>query len=498
MKWCDRWRETSTSSERTRDNVYTLLLKIGRWLADKHPEVVSPGQWRRELAAEFVAAVDQMKVGDYMHPKSHHIPGKKVGKPLMNNSKVANITAARVFFRDIQEWGWTPRRFDPIRAIPISRKMLAQRKPAPRLIADDIWAKLLWAGLNLRADDLPVCTYRAGQTRLPKEVPWYPLTMVRAVTVIWLFAGLRSDEIRRLRVGCVRRQRQDGTEPMTSESLATKTVCLLDVPVNKTGAAFTKPVDGYVGEAITAWERERPTQPAVLDRKTGSVENFLFLDRGKQIGTDYLNQTIIPMLCRKAGIAAVDARGNITSHRARSTIASQLFNAKEPMTLFELQAWLGHRSLSSTQYYAQITPTKLTQSYKDAGYFERNMRTISVLIDQEVIRTGGAASGEAWKYFDLGHGYCTYDFFDQCPHRMACAKCSFYVPKESSRAQLLEAKSNLQRMMQEIPLREEERAAVEDGIEALHRLTGKLTDVPAPDGQTPRALVQITRLKFGS
>jgi hypothetical protein len=32
------------------------------------------------------------------------------------------------------------------------------------------------------------------------------------------------------------------------------------------------------------------------------------------------------------------------SHRTRSTIASQLYNAKEPMTLFELQAWLGHRS----------------------------------------------------------------------------------------------------------------------------------------------------------
>ena len=49
------------------------------------------------------------------------------------------------------------------------------------------------------------------------------------------------------------------------------------------------------------------------------------------------------MLCRKAGVPAADVRGNITSHRARSTIASQLYNAKEPMTLFELQAWLGHR-----------------------------------------------------------------------------------------------------------------------------------------------------------
>ncbi|MDX2548549.1 hypothetical protein ACOT81_39785 [Streptomyces sp. WI04-05B] len=42
------------------------------------------------------------------------------------------------------------------------------------------------------------------------------------------------------------------------------------------------------------------------------------------------------MLCRRAGAPAADVRGNITSHRARSTIASQLYNAKEPMALFEL------------------------------------------------------------------------------------------------------------------------------------------------------------------
>ncbi|MGY1502815.1 hypothetical protein ACW4TU_40620 [Streptomyces sp. QTS52] len=42
------------------------------------------------------------------------------------------------------------------------------------------------------------------------------------------------------------------------------------------------------------------------------------------------------MLCRKAGAPAADVRGNITSCRARSTIASQVYNAKEPMALFEL------------------------------------------------------------------------------------------------------------------------------------------------------------------
>lgn len=38
----------------------------------------------------------------------------------------------------------------------------------------------------------------------------------------------------------------------------------------------------------------------------------------------YINTAVIPSLCRKAGVPTADVRGNITSHRARSTIATQL------------------------------------------------------------------------------------------------------------------------------------------------------------------------------
>jgi integrase-like protein len=304
----------------------------------------------------------------------------------------------------------------------------------------------------------------------------------------WLFAGLRVNEILRLRVGCIRWQREDVVIQGTGEVLPKDAVCFLDVPVNKTSGAFSKPVDRAVGEAIAAWEQVRPAQPRSVDPKTGERVDFLFQIRQQGVGTCYLNATLIPLLCRKAGVATTDVRGNITSHRARSTIASQLYNAKEPMSLFELQEWLGHSSPSATQHYAKITPTKLAKSYSDAGYFGRNLRAIAVLIDQEAILSGAAAAGEPWRYYDLGHGYCTYDFFDQCPHRMACAKCAFYLPKRSSHAQLLEAGENLLRLTQEIPLREEERAAVEDGLAALEKLTAQFADVPTPAGPTPREL----------
>ncbi|WP_406116359.1 hypothetical protein [Streptomyces sp. NBC_01014] len=87
------------------------------------------------------------------------------------------------------------------------------------------------------------------------------------------------------------------------------------------------------------------------------------------------------------------------------------------MTLFELQAWLGHRSPQSTQYYAKITPNTLSKAYSEVGNFERNVRTIEVLFDRDAVTTGAAATGEPWQHYDLGHGYCTYTFFEQCQHR---------------------------------------------------------------------------------
>jgi hypothetical protein len=142
----------------------------------------------------------------------------------------------------------------------------------------------------------------------------------------------------------------------------------------------------------------------------------------------------------------------------------------------------------STQYYAKITPNALAKAYSDAGYFARNVRTIEVLVDRDAVTSGQAAAGEPWQHYDLGHGYCTYTFFVQCPHRMACARCDFYTPKASSKGQLLEAKDNLQRMLAAIPLSDDERAAVDEGQVALDSLLERLIDIPTPAGATPREI----------
>jgi hypothetical protein len=71
---------------------------------------------------------------------------------------------------------------------------------------------------------------------------------------------------------------------------------------------------------------------------------------------------------------------------------------------------------------------------------------------------------------------------------MACAKCDFYTPKNSTKAQLPEARDNLQRMLASIPLTDDERATVDDKQAALESLLGRLADVPAPAGATPRQI----------
>ena len=104
------------------------------------------------MAADWVATVCRMSCGDWtqIDDKYKH----RAGQPLSAKAKAHHLSAVSAFFRDIQEWGWVPRRFDPRRALAAPRSLRALIGPKPKVIADDVWAKLLWAGLNLEEGDL--------------------------------------------------------------------------------------------------------------------------------------------------------------------------------------------------------------------------------------------------------------------------------------------------------------------------------------------------------
>ena len=114
-----------------------------------------------------------------------------------------------------------------------------------------------------------------------------------------------------------------------------------------------------------------------------------------------------------------------------------------------------------------------------------------MLIDEQAILNGAAANGVPWKYFDLGHGLCANPFYEQCPHRMACARCPFYRPKRSTLDANAEGAAhlrNMTQMQQALTLTDDELAAVTEGAELLQALVDKLIDVPTPGGPTPRQL----------
>lgn len=74
--------------------------------------------------------------------------------------------------------------------------------------------------------------------------------------MVWVYSGLRADEIVRLPVGCVRGPREDVTISETGEVLPKEAVCFLMVPTNKT-TTLQKPVNPVVGRRINEWEKVR-------------------------------------------------------------------------------------------------------------------------------------------------------------------------------------------------------------------------------------------------
>ena len=480
--WCERWRKQTTLQRP--ESVYYSALMAGRWLKAQHPEITSPARWTYELAAEFVAAVSRVTIGEWANPslRERRTPADRLGQPFRPHAKKRLLGAMRTFLRDCQEWGWIPVQLNPDRALRTPASIRRLTGPDPRVIEKELWAKILWSAMNLELDDLPV--WGNGN-----DLPPYPVEMVRAIAVVWCFSALRSDEIRRLRVGCIRWQYEDVMIPETGEILPKDASCFLDIPINKTMSAYTKPVHPLVGKRIKEWEHMRPdAQPQSVDRKTGETVQFLFSLRGVRISKDYINSSLIPLLCAKAGVPLEDSRGKITSHRARATSASMLYNAKDPLSIFELKEYLGHKYLSSTQSYLLVDPTKLASKVAKAGYLEQNLATIEVLLDQEAVMSGAASRGEPWKFYDLGHGWCTNPFWAACAHRMACAKCPYYRPKDSLAEQLIEGKANLVRMLEFVHLTEDEKLLVTEGIELHQELLARLADVPTPAGPTPREL----------
>ncbi|WP_325178116.1 hypothetical protein [Pantoea sp. 1B4] len=299
---CRRWRETSVLRPRSRESQYSFILRCGLWLAREHPEICEPSDWTMEICASFIAAVGRMKVDELSLGTAQGVRrSSRSGEPMLPNSRACFVYAVRRFMIDYENWGWGRLKFSPSRHLSTPDTPLFRQGVNPRVIDDPVWLKLIWASLNLRQEDLL------------SEIH-YPLSMLQAMAVIWTHAGLRQNELMRLTAGCIIPpediNRDDGS------TIPAGTLCYLNVPAGKTSKAFVKPVSAAVKKYVDIWLAERPEEQAALtDERTGEKVRFLFQYRGKPVGRDIINRTVIPVLCTRAGVPEDDSRGPITSHR---------------------------------------------------------------------------------------------------------------------------------------------------------------------------------------
>ena len=157
------------------------------------------------------------------------------------------------------------------------------------------------------------------------------------------------------------------------------------------------------------------------------------------------------------------------------------------MTLFELQAWLGHRSPESTQHYAQITPTTLAKAYTDAGYFARNVRTIEVLIDREAVRAARRPRASPGSTTTLATA--TAPTASSSSARTGWpAPAATSTPEAQRQGAAAGGEGGPATACWRSSRSPMERAAVEQDRQAVGKLLDRLADTPTPAGPTPREI----------
>lgn len=463
VSWLRAFWQQTPISENTRNEIVGPMLMACRWLAQRYPQITEPGQWSRELALQYVAYVcNEATVFDYASPATkqllaNHIKQRQ-GEPLKAAGMRARLAGVRSFFRCLQKYSYEldgkPAQrlaisWNPADALATPEYVLTQLQPSPRNVEEEAWLKLVWTACTLNAEMLQEATPGAKM---------YPLPLWRAVALVWVTGCRRSDEIRRLPLDCVRNEwtpemiDENGVQLEPAENL-----WYLLVPTNKYRGNFWTPIPQYTAEALLAWKVVRPkNQLPLTDRKTGKPTEYLFQYRGRKLGEDFLNHSLIPLLCKAAGL--VDEQGNpyrdavgpITSHRARSSTAYYLKTMG--MTPYDIGKLLGHTNPNRTlPWYLKENLHQLGRMHRKANPLDR---TVQALLD-----TNAAAKGEPCVFYYLADDQegrprlCGNPNFRTCYHQLQCAECGAYIDTEM--AEVIERRPGCLQISVSIPLPEQ-------------------------------------------
>ncbi|HEU5382405.1 MAG TPA: tyrosine-type recombinase/integrase [Ktedonobacteraceae bacterium] len=430
---CAFYEQTPHQHERTIRTMCNFLMLAGRWLKSTHPEITEPTQWDETVATEYVAYTCRARRGDQTLPsntKSTYFQDSP--QQLSPGGIESRLRAMRSFFLHLQRRPYTvngkqyPKlQLDwlPGETFKLPDDVLAARQPNPRDIAEDIWFKLIWAA----------CTLTKEKLHAANQNPQYPLAYYRAACLIWVTAARRSDEIRRLGLGCVRREWAPEMRDEHGQSLEpAEELFYLRIPTNKMKGEFYIPVPSYVADAIEVWESVRPpNQVPLLDRKTRKQTNYLFQYRNELMGEKFLNNHAIPLPCQLAGVSQADVVGKITSHRARATTATWM--RKMGMSPTDIGKLLGHTNpTKSLPWYLREDKHHLGRAYRKANPLERYVAAI--------LDTNAHARQEPCVFYYLSDGpdgrprMCGNPHFSRCIHQFMCIECEAFIDHEQAEA----------------------------------------------------------------
>ncbi|WGZ60450.1 hypothetical protein MMW20_24790 (plasmid) [Enterobacter hormaechei] len=103
LRWCERWRKTAIKAPSSELSTWYRILQCGRWLKATHPDIHSPADWSRDIALEYVAAVCQMKIGQWSEPR--HMYQNRIGQLMTASARAGILQAIRVFFETFRNGG---------------------------------------------------------------------------------------------------------------------------------------------------------------------------------------------------------------------------------------------------------------------------------------------------------------------------------------------------------------------------------------------------------
>jgi site-specific recombinase XerD len=281
-----------------------LLWGFLRFLEAHHPRVESFSDLRRRHIESWLRHEATRK--------GHHKDG-----PLRRSSRRKHIIHLRRFLEDLRAWGWEE-------GIP---EILIQRSDLP---PPD---QYLPRPLSQEVDQTIRMELRAIGT-----LPALGLLLARAT-------GIRIGELRNLELDCL----QEFPDHQWT----------IRVPLGKLHSERVIPADAETVKLVEEIRRLRGEPPPLPHPDTGKPTHFLLVRPNGRRPSHNQIQYALDCAAQRARI-----NEHVWPHRLRHTYATEML--RSGMSLPVLMRLLGHRTLSMTLRYAQVTQADVHRAYLEA------------------------------------------------------------------------------------------------------------------------------------